>query len=119
MYLVILNLTVKLAIPTVFLDLPSIILWTNATKYILLGARIHFACRFSIHIHFWSYIVKIDIVKDGTHFFQWMVRYYRHFAYTPQFSARQNHTGIYQCKITIGAASRYSSPFHLTVGGKF
>ena len=120
MYLAILNLFRNWKYHIFFLlDLPSIALLTNATKYILFGAGIHFGCGFSNHTRFWSYIIKIEIVKDGTPFFQWMLRYHRHFVYTPPYSAKQNNTGKYQCKITIGAASRYSSPFHLTVGGKF
>ena len=104
-----------------FLDIPSIVISTNATKYLLVGTGIIFTCRFLFHIHLFSDFLKIKLLKDGTPFYQWKRRYhwYNYSVYTPVYSARQNHTGKYQCKVSIGAASRYSFPFYLTIGGNF
>jgi hypothetical protein len=63
----------------------------------------------------------MELLKDGRSFYQWILpRYFWHHYYfsTPGYSATPQHTGKYQCKLTIGAASRYSSPSYLAVGGK-
>jgi hypothetical protein len=63
----------------------------------------------------------MELLKDGRSFYEWMLDYfwnYNNFS-TPGYSATPHNTGKYQCKLTIGAASRYSSPSYLAVAGKF
>ena len=85
-----------------------------------MGKSFFYVCKFAPHIHFPSNVPKMELLKDGNPFYQWTARHSWHYYYsTPSYSAKQNHTGEYKCKGTIGAASRYSSPSYLTVGGKF
>ena len=82
-------------------------------KYTLVGSAIQFKC-YEVR----KAIQKLELVKDGIPSYLWLVR--RSFGRytTGWYNARQNDTGKYQCKGTIGAASRYSSPFYLVIGSK-
>ncbi|CAB4018374.1 hemicentin-1, partial [Paramuricea clavata] len=102
------NVTVK--------DIPSIGISSSASKYTLEGKTIRFICQGEDRS--FLPIQKIELVKDGVPFYQRLVKVQSSFWYytTQWYSARQNDAGKYQCKVTIGAASRYSSPFYLIIG---
>ncbi len=82
-------------------------------KYTLVGSTIQFKC-YGVR----KDIQKLELVKDGIPSYLWLVRPLFGRYTTGWYNARQNDTGKYQCKGTIGAASRYSSPFYLVIGSK-
>ncbi|XP_028394142.1 uncharacterized protein LOC114518358 [Dendronephthya gigantea] len=85
-------------------DIPLVKISTNLPKYILVDKYILFAC----HSENWNFthrLWKIELVKDGIPIITKL-----------PFPARESDTGKYQCKATIGAASRFSTPFFLIVG---
>ena len=97
------------------IDIPYIEISSYSPKYILVGTKIHLTCQGVTPISI-DNIQMMELVKDGTTFHKWP-RMWR-VPYTTFFTARQNDTGKYQCKATIGAASRFSPPFSLIVGRK-
>ena len=81
-----------------------------------------FTCYVTTHIHFPSTTMKMELLKDGIPFYKWTAGVSWHFKseyHTSSLIARQNYTGKYECKGTVGASSRYSAPFNLSVGSKF
>ena len=98
------------------LDIHPIVISTNATKYTMEGAQIQFTCHTAQQS--FHHIERMELVKDGIPFYRPIARYSTLYS-TPRFGAQKKDTGKYQCKGTIGAASRYSSPFYLIVGGRF
>ncbi|XP_028413458.1 titin-like isoform X2 [Dendronephthya gigantea] len=93
--------------------IPSVKISTYISKYIVEGTDMQFTC----HREDWisiQHIQIVELVKDGIPLFKW--RWRGSNISTPVINARQNYTGRYQCKATIGAASRFSAPFILTIG---
>ncbi len=84
-------------------------------KYTLVGSAIQFKCYGARND-----IQKLELVKDGIPLYLWLVRglFFERYT-TGWYNARQNDTGKYQCKGTIGAASRYSSSVYLVIGSKY
>ena len=75
--------------------------------------------QFTCHREDWisiQHIQIVELVKDGISLFKWQWRGPN--ISTPVINARRNYTGRYQCRATIGAASRFSASFVLTVGSK-
>lgn len=99
-----------------YIDIPPVEIWTNARKYIVEGTEIRFRCH-GIDQFYIRHIQKMELVKDEISFYEW--RRLWNNSITPTYNARQNYTGRYQCKATIGAASRYSPPLYLIVGSKY
>ena len=116
------------------LDIPSISIYphSSTTNYTLEGTTIWFICLDDRKIDRTScerHNDRIELLKDGTpnHPHQlWHYHscgyhhydYWGHYHYTKYFTARESDTGIYQCRITSGAASRYSSSIEMVIGGK-
>ena len=90
----------------------------NVPKYIVEGTAVRFTCRW-MNLSYIGLISKMQLVKDGSSFYQWPQLKLVGYTFTTLFPATVSHTGRYQCKGTIGAASRYSSPFSLVVGSKY
>ena len=99
-------------------DIPSIQMLTNVRKYIVNETAVKFTCQW-MNLSYIDLISKMQLVKDGISFHQWPEHKLVGHTFTTLFPARVSHTGRYQCKGTIGAASRYSSPFDLVVGSKY
>ena len=91
---------------------------TNIPKYIVHGTAVQFTCQWR-NLSYIDLISNMQLIKDGISFHQWSEPKLVGHTFTMLFHARVSHTGRYQCKGTIGAASRYSSPFFLVVGSKY
>jgi hypothetical protein len=59
----------------------------------------------------------MELVKDGNPLYQWTGRHSGIYT-TQRIRASEKDTGKYQCKGSIGAASRHSPSFYLIVGSK-
>ncbi|XP_028394789.1 hemicentin-1-like [Dendronephthya gigantea] len=95
-------------------DIPIVEISTYSPKYILVGTIVYLTCQGVTPIQSIHDIQMMELVKDGISFYKWPLM--SRVRYTILFTARQNDTGKYQCKATIGAASRFSTPFSLIIG---
>jgi hypothetical protein len=116
------------------LDIPAIAIYpySSTTNYTLEGTTIWFIC-FDDRTNCGRHNYRIELLKDGTpnhphqlshyhycgyHHHWYYYDYWGHYHYTNYFTARESDTGIYQCRLTSGAASRYSSSVEMVVGSK-
>ncbi|CAB4035380.1 neural cell adhesion molecule L1 isoform X1, partial [Paramuricea clavata] len=95
-------------------DFPPVDISTNTRKYIVVGTEIRFRCHGIDQFYIRHIQRKMELVKGEITLYEW--RRLWNNSITPTYHARQNYTGRYRCKATIGAASRYSPPLYLIVG---
>ena len=101
------------------IDIPSLQLSTNAPKYVVEGTVINFTCQAEDYLVI-PLIQTTQLIKDGNFVYQWQQKSVskRFLTTTLTHNANVSDSGKYQCKGIVGAASKFSSPFHLIVGRK-